>query len=167
MARYQVIETRWGPFVYVMSDRGLIASCLPIETNGPVERFVAENWPDAQPTQRGLAGFRRAVVEYFDGKRVCFDVPLDLTGFTTFRKRVLRACRRIPYGKTASYSDLAANVGCPGAARAVGSTMANNRFGLVVPCHRVIRTDGSLGGFSASAGVSLKWRMLAMEGVTL
>ncbi len=75
----------------------------------------------------------------------------------------MAACRRIPWGQTRSYAQLAAVAGRPGAARAVGSVMAKNRVPLVVPCHRVIASSGQLGGYSAPQGLSLKRRLLAME----
>jgi len=91
------------------------------------------------------------------------DVPLDLSHLTEFQRRVVKECRRIRVGQTLSYADLAAKAGSPGAARAVGNTMARNRFPIVVPCHRVIGSAGSLGGFSAPSGISLKRRMLDLE----
>lgn len=94
------------------------------------------------------------------------DVPLAEGDPNSFRRRVLAACRRIPRGKTMSYGELAALVGSPGAARAVGSAMATNCVPLVVPCHRVVGSAGSLGGFSAHGGLNLKRRLLELEGAT-
>jgi methylated-DNA-[protein]-cysteine S-methyltransferase len=91
------------------------------------------------------------------------DVPLDLSHLTEFQRRVVKQCRRIRPGETLSYGELAAKAGYPGAARAVGSTMARNRFPIVIPCHRVVGSAGSLGGFSAPSGISLKRRMLDLE----
>jgi methylated-DNA-[protein]-cysteine S-methyltransferase len=106
----------------------------------------------------------RRLTAYADGKRDDFlDVPLDLGDLTDFQRRVLDHCRRIPYGKTVTYSQLAAKAGFPGAARAVGSVMARNRIPLVIPCHRVVASDGSLGGYSGPDGVATKKRLLEME----
>lgn len=91
------------------------------------------------------------------------DVEVDLEHLTPFARKVCAACRRIPWGQTRSYGQLAAVAGRPGAARAVGSVMAKNRVPLVVPCHRVIASGGHLGGYSAPQGISLKRRLLAME----
>jgi methylated-DNA-[protein]-cysteine S-methyltransferase len=91
------------------------------------------------------------------------DVALDLTHLSAFQNRVVRNCRRISRGRVRSYGELAAAAGSPGAARAVGSVMARNRFPIIVPCHRVVASGGSLGGFSARDGVSMKRRMLEME----
>jgi methylated-DNA-[protein]-cysteine S-methyltransferase len=90
-------------------------------------------------------------------------VALDLTHLSAFQNRVVRNCRRISRGRVRSYGELAAAAGSPGAARAVGSVMARNRFPIIVPCHRVVASGGSLGGFSARDGVSMKRRMLEME----
>jgi methylated-DNA-[protein]-cysteine S-methyltransferase len=91
------------------------------------------------------------------------DVPLDLSQLTEYQRKVVNQCRRIGPGQTLTYAQLAAKAGFPGAARAVGNTMARNRFPILVPCHRVVGAAGSLGGFSAPAGLPLKQRMLALE----
>lgn len=90
-------------------------------------------------------------------------VPLSLEHLTPFGKRVVAECRGITSGQTRSYGELAAACGSPGAARAVGSVMAKNRYPLVVPCHRVVGASGSLGGYSAPDGLKMKQRLLEME----
>jgi methylated-DNA-[protein]-cysteine S-methyltransferase len=98
------------------------------------------------------------------GQSVDFrDVDLDLSYLTPFQKRVVEHCRKIGYGRTRSYGELAELAGSPRAARAVGSTMAANRFPLIVPCHRVINSDGSPGNYSALDGPRTKVRLLALE----
>lgn len=89
-------------------------------------------------------------------------IELDLSGLTPFRRRVTEACRRIPYGCTVSYAELARQVGAPRAARAVGNVMRTNPWPLVIPCHRVLSTGG-LGGYSAPEGLTMKKRLLALE----
>jgi methylated-DNA-[protein]-cysteine S-methyltransferase len=91
------------------------------------------------------------------------DVSVDLGPLTPFQQRVLDQCRRIDCGSTASYAELASRVGNPGAARAVGNCMAANRIPLVIPCHRVVCSDGRLGSYSAPGGVETKRRLLAQE----
>jgi len=116
-----------------------------------------------------LAGRRRPLdhvrgrPEWVEGRR--FTVPLDLSGLSPFHRRVLQAARRIPYGRTATYSDLARRVGRPLAARAVGQAMARNPVPLVIPCHRVVASGGGLGGYGG--GLDLKRRLLALEGARL
>ncbi len=103
---------------------------------------------------------KRQLDEYFAGKRKDFDVPTRLNG-TEFQKRVWLALRDIPYGKTASYKDIAAAVGCPKGYRAVG--MANNRnpISIIYPCHRVVGSDGSLTGYGG--GLDVKAKLLELE----
>lgn len=91
------------------------------------------------------------------------DLLIETAHLTTFGKKVIAACRGIPWGETITYGQLAKQAGRPGAARAVGSVMARNRVPLIVPCHRVVPACGGLGGFSAPQGVSMKKRLLEME----
>lgn len=91
------------------------------------------------------------------------DLPLDLDDATPFQRRVLEACRKIPSGATVTYAELARRCRAPGAARAVGNTMARNRFPLIIPCHRVVASGGKLGGYSAPDGLDMKRRLLAAE----
>jgi methylated-DNA-[protein]-cysteine S-methyltransferase len=93
------------------------------------------------------------------------DVPLDVSHLSEFQAQVVKTCRKIGRGKVRTYGELAAAAGSPGAARAVGSVMAKNRFPIIVPCHRVVGAAGSLGGFTARDGVNMKQRMLELEGV--
>jgi methylated-DNA-[protein]-cysteine S-methyltransferase len=103
---------------------------------------------------------------YATGARDEFDdVSLDLSHLTDFQRRVIARCRRIPFGKTLTYAQLAAKAGSPRAARAVGNVMAANRFPLIVPCHRVVGSAGSLGGYSAPEGTRMKLRLLEQEGL--
>ncbi len=98
--------------------------------------------------------------EYLDGRRQQFDVPLVLAG-TEFQERVWRALLNIPYGTTISYAELARRVSSPGGSRAVGGANGDNRIAIVVPCHRVIRADGELGGYGG--GLARKRRLLDLE----
>jgi methylated-DNA-[protein]-cysteine S-methyltransferase len=94
-------------------------------------------------------------------------VTLDMTGVAPFHQQVLKAARDIPCGTTISYGELARRVGSPGAARAVGRALGQNPFPIIVPCHRVLTSDGRTGGFSASGGAATKLRLLALEGARL
>ena len=103
---------------------------------------------------------------YFAGERASFDdIQLELEGWTTFQLDVVRALRGVPYGEVVSYGDLARLAGHPRAQRAAGTFCARNRFGIVVPCHRVVASDG-LGSYG-SLGPGYKQRLLLLEGVTL
>jgi len=160
---FAIVDTKAGSFGFVAHDRQLVATYLP-DKKDRVKKRVRREWPDAKENSSLMPGFRKRVSDYFSGKQTSFDVRLDLSDVPPFRRKVLEQCRRIPYGKTASYQDLARAAGNVNAARAVGSAMAHNPLPLVVPCHRVLRADGSIGGFSSPSGVAEKKRMLRLEG---
>lgn len=102
--------------------------------------------------------------DFARGKKVDFsDVPLDITGLTPFQRAIIRECRKIPYGETVSYGELALRAGSPRAARSVGSTMAGCRQGIIVPCHRVVSASGGLGGYGGPTGIKLKRHLLELE----
>ena len=103
---------------------------------------------------------KRQLDEYFAGKRKTFDLPLAPSG-TPFQRSVWNALRNIPYGQTRSYQDLAQAVGRPNACRAVGSANAKNPLPILIPCHRVVRSDGSTGGYAG--GTKLKQILLELE----
>jgi methylated-DNA-[protein]-cysteine S-methyltransferase len=109
-----------------------------------------------------LAECARQLGEYFDGKRTTFDLPLAPRG-TDFQRRVWREIARIPFGETITYAELAARAGAAGSARAAGAATGRNPITLVVPCHRVVGTDGSLTGYAG--GLARKTRLLEIEGV--
>jgi len=164
--RYRTIETHMGCFAFVAQDEVLVATFLPAPV-GMVCSLLDERYPDAREDRRLLPSFAKAVREYFAGRPACFDVRVHLDGVSPFYRKVYEQCRRIPFASTASYQDLARAAGNERAVRAVGSAMAANRLPLVVPCHRVLRSDGSIGGFSSPEGVEQKRRMLAIEGIDL
>lgn len=163
---YVILDTRWGAFGFVVVEDRLIATFLP-QCGASLHKVIKSRWPDAVERRSLLPRFQKRIRDYFDGKRVAFDVDVDVSAQSPFRQTVLEVCRRIPYGKTASYADLARAVGRPGAARAVGSTMAHNPLPLVIPCHRVLSSDGSIGGFSSPHGIEEKKRLLRLEGTGL
>jgi methylated-DNA-[protein]-cysteine S-methyltransferase len=132
---------------------------------GGLCRIVFLKGRTVSETGRGSTLLRRAcrqLGEYFAGTRKVFDLPLDLSFGTPFQQAVWRACAAIPFGKTCSYGDLATAAGYPGAARAVGNALNANRLPVVIPCHRVIAADGTLGGFGA--GLKIKRGLLCLEG---
>lgn len=105
---------------------------------------------------------RRELDEYFAGDRRAFAVPLDWTLTRAFRRDVLRATARVPYGETASYARVAADAGSPRAVRAAGTALATNPLPIVVPCHRIVRSDGALGRYLG--GIEMKGELLRLEG---
>jgi methylated-DNA-[protein]-cysteine S-methyltransferase len=105
----------------------------------------------------------RELAEYFAGRRQAFEVPLDLSGWPPFTRKILEELRKVPYGETLTYGELAARAGCPRAARAVGQAMAANPLPIIIPCHRVVAADGRLGGYSGGDGLPTKQWLLAFE----
>jgi methylated-DNA-[protein]-cysteine S-methyltransferase len=149
-------------------------SCAPLDT--PIGRLwvvqsaagvvaiVRDDLPPAgaDVDEDVCAPFLAELAAYFGGERRVLTMPLDLTGVSPFDAEVYAAARSIPYGATASYGELALMAGHPGAARAVGGAMARCPFSPVVPCHRVIHADGSIGGWGSETWVK-RW-LLALEG---
>jgi methylated-DNA-[protein]-cysteine S-methyltransferase len=130
-----------------------------------VDGFVETN---SNSAPKWVAELAERLQSYAAGNDERFDdVPLDLSHLTAFQNRIVRACRKISRGRVRTYGELAAVAGAEGAARAVGNCMAKNRFPIIVPCHRVVGSAGSLGGFSARDGISMKRRMLEMEGAAI
>jgi methylated-DNA-[protein]-cysteine S-methyltransferase len=111
-----------------------------------------------------LAEVEREMREYFGGERDAFELPVDLSFLTEFQQQVLVEARAIRFGQVVPYSELARRIGKPKAARAVGNALGSNPVAIVVPCHRVVRNDGSLGGYGG--GLQYKERLLEIEGRT-
>lgn len=116
---------------------------------------------DLTDSQRDLI---QDVIDYAAGIRIDFsEVPTDLSHGTPFQQKIWEACQRIPYGEVVTYGELARIAGRPGAARAVGTAMSQNRIPLIIPCHRVISAGNKIGGFTSPQGISLKKRLLDLE----
>lgn len=169
-------RTPAGWVVAVFTPRGLRGLSFPRGNRAQAkkEALVAAQLggpPPALPARwAGLSDsdtrpIEQALCAYWRGKATRLSTWVDLAGHPPFRKQVLTAAMQIPYGQTCSYSQLAAAAGNPKAARAVGNALAHNPVPPVAPCHRVIKADGSLGGFGG--GLALKKRMLAMEKAAL
>lgn len=109
-----------------------------------------------------IQAYQQQLQEYFDGRRKEFSLPTDISNQTDFQRSVLRAIEGIPAGQVRSYGRVAEDVGRPGAARAVGQALGNNPIPIVLPCHRVVASDGSLGGYTG--GLERKRQLLALEG---
>jgi len=159
---YCIFDTAWGSFGFVARGAKLVATFLPAPGR-EIRRAIEMAYPDAQEHLRAMPEFRRQVTDYFDGKPVRFTAKVDLSSRTPFHCAALEACKRIAYGKTSSYGELARKLGKPAASRAVGGAMARNPLPLVIPCHRVLRSGGALGGFSSAGGCGEKERMLELE----
>jgi methylated-DNA-[protein]-cysteine S-methyltransferase len=120
---------------------------------------------DLVPGDTEVRPLAKQLVDYLDGRRAAFDLDLDLSHVTPFRRAVLQECARIPRGQVSTYAELARRAGRPNAYRAVGHTMATNPIPIVIPCHRVLGSDGGLHGFGG--GLDMKRRLLALEGAAI
>ena len=150
-------ETPIGTLQLASTAAGLVYVGLPRSSGAGLAGFLARHVPRAH-RQRAYAPLRDAIrelLEYLDGKRRDFSLPLDVRG-TPFQRRVWEALVEIPYGETRSYGEIAAAIGQPGASRAVGLANGANPIPLVIPCHRVIAAGGRIGGYGG--GVRLKQR---------
>ncbi len=163
---FRIVKTVQGYVGFVASGRGLRRVFLPTQTVAEARRAIRADFAEAVEDAHLLPRFVKRLERYFRGQPVEFEVRLDGAG-SEFEKDVWQACRRIAYGATCSYKDLAELVGRPGGARAVGMAMSHNPCPIVVPCHRVVRADGKLGGFSSPRGVEQKRELLALEGCAL
>jgi methylated-DNA-[protein]-cysteine S-methyltransferase len=131
-----------------------------------LEPVRLERVEDADPLVRPI--LERAVGqlrEYFGGQRDQFDVPLDWGAMAPFQRAVLEATAAVPFGRVDTYAGIARRIGKPGATRAVGNALGRNPIPVIVPCHRVIRSDATLGGYTG--GLNIKQHLLSLEGVTL
>ncbi len=160
--RYAVFECKMGWVGLLASSRGLRATTLPHPT--PEEAFVALGRIAGHAAEDGgeLEDLIRRLGDYFRGRKVEFPDALEFSGGTPFQRRVWEATRLIPYGETRSYLWVARQIGSPGAARAVGQALGQNPLPIIVPCHRVIASDGGLGGFGG--GLEMRRQLLRMEG---
>jgi O-6-methylguanine DNA methyltransferase len=151
-----------GSLRVASTEQGLAYLELPAASGRGLRGWLRRCVPDARCAD-GFAPNRAAIaqiLEYLDGKRVAFELALDLRG-TSFQRAVWERLLAIPYGETRSYAEIAQAVGQPAAVRAVGAANGANPIALVVPCHRVIASDGRLGGYGG--GLRLKAKLLAME----
>lgn len=159
------VSTPLGPVWVAVGEKGLLA----VHTHGEQDAFLADlqrRFPQAEilwdtPPARAAG---RQVQEYLNGEREQFDLPIDWSVLTPFQRAVLRQTLAIPRGETRTYGEIAAAVGKPRAARAVGRAQATNPMPIVIPCHRVVARDGSLHGYGRFNGLETKAWLLWLEG---
>jgi methylated-DNA-[protein]-cysteine S-methyltransferase len=161
---YTTTDSPFGPLLLARTERGLVRVGLP---NQDPEELLADLAARVSPrvleAPKELDEVRRDLDLYFAGRLDRFDLPLDWRLSGGFRQRVLRAINRIPYGQTRSYTEMARKAGNERAVRAAGTACGSNPIPLVVPCHRVLRTGGALGGYGG--GLPMKEALLELEGV--
>lgn len=169
----------WGPIQLAATERGLVglavlsppdAFLFDLERRSRVA--VAGDRPTA-PAASHLAAIRRQLERLFEGRPTTFTVPLDLRVASEWDRRVLEGVRAVGWGCTVGYGDVARRIGAPGAARAVGGAVGRNPLGIVIPCHRIIAGDGTIGGYggdwygSCEERLAVKRALLALEGIDL
>ena len=161
---YGYIDSPLGHLTVAATPRGLLRVAYP--SNDPdhvLEELAAKVSPRLLEAPAFIDEVRRELDEYFDGRRERFDLPLDWTLTRGFVRRVLRATSRIDYGHVRSYREVARSAGNERAVRAAGNALGSNPMPVVVPCHRVVRTGGALGGYTG--GLERKEFLLGLEGV--
>jgi O-6-methylguanine DNA methyltransferase len=167
--KYVIFKTADGFFGLLADNKGLIRSTLPMSTFKTAKKYLLVGMFGDVTKEEGLyLKLQKAITYYYNGsygelKKVRF--VLNWEKLTEFSKKVLNVCKMIPVGETLTYSQLARKAGYPKAARAAGSVLAKNPFPFIIPCHRVIRSDGKIGNFSAAGGSKTKKKMLQFEKV--
>jgi methylated-DNA-[protein]-cysteine S-methyltransferase len=159
---YRTLATPVGELLLATTGRGLVRVAFPIQGHDAVLESLAQAVsPRILRAPGRLDPVSRQLDEYFAGRRTAFDLPLDFRLAAGFRRTVLAHLPAIPYGRTESYAQVAAASGSPKAVRAVGTACAKNPLPVVVPCHRVVRSDGTAGGYAG--GPDAKRTLLALE----
>lgn len=166
-AYYAQTETRFGPMLVAGDGKTLVAIKFAVskkQVAAAVEALHRElhGQFELQHDAAKVASLIEQVAAYLDGTRSTFDVKLELSWVTPFRRDVLLECARVPRGEVATYAELARRVGRPAAFRAVGNTMRTNPIPIVIPCHRIVGSNGSLTGFGG--GLGMKQKLLELEG---
>ena len=165
---YAVLDSPVGPLIAAATTSGLVRLAFADFNGGldPVlERLAARISPRILEDRARLDATARELEEYFAGRRRAFDVPLDWALVGDFGRRVLQATSAVAFGHTTTYGDVATQAGNPGASRAAGNALGANPIPIIVPCHRVLRTGGGLGGYTG--GLAVKEQLLSLEGVLL
>jgi methylated-DNA-[protein]-cysteine S-methyltransferase len=159
---YDVMDSPLGPLWIAVGPRGVVnihygATPDPRELG----RITRAYGPGVLPDRRGCDRVLTELDQYFAGRRRAFDVAVDLAPLTPFQQRILAATARVPYGELTTYKVVARQAGNEHASRAAGAALGANPIPIVVPCHRIVATDGSLGGYAG--GLAAKRRLLALE----
>jgi methylated-DNA-[protein]-cysteine S-methyltransferase len=158
---YARIDSPFGPMTAAATPRGLVRLAYPGEA-GVLEELSSRISPRILEAPAKLDRIRRQLDEYFDGRLRRFRFGLDWALVGPFGRQILSAAAKIPYGDVATYAEVAAETGHPRASRAAGNALGSNPIPIVVPCHRVVRTGGGLGGYTG--GLDRKRFLLRLEG---
>jgi len=160
---YARVDSPFGTLLLAATKRGLVRVAFPEENvDTTLQRLALRISPRIVQAPGPLEQMRRELDEYFDGRRRQFELPLDWTLVGPFARRVLGVTSEIPYGGVLSYAEVAAEAGSPRGSRAAGNALGSNPIPIVVPCHRVLRSGGALGGYGG--GLDRKRFLLELEG---
>ncbi len=160
---YAPVDSPFGTLLLAATRRGLVRLAFPEEdVDSVLERLARRISPRIVESSAPLDSVRRELDEYFSGARRRFELPLDWALMGPFGRRVLRVTAEIPYGGVLSYSEVAADAGSPRGSRAAGNALGSNPIPIVIPCHRVLRSGGALGGYGG--GLERKRWLLELEG---
>jgi methylated-DNA-[protein]-cysteine S-methyltransferase len=162
---YDLTDSPVGELLVATTDRGVCRISFDPEPERAIEELAKTFGVRVLRSSRPLQRPRRELDEYFDGRRREFELDVDLVSVPSFQQRVLAELRLVPYGQTDTYGGLAARIGRPRAARAVGGALNRNPVPIVVPCHRVVGASGSLVGYAG--GLERKEKLLTLEGALL
>jgi methylated-DNA-[protein]-cysteine S-methyltransferase len=161
---FDVADTQIGPLLLAVTERGLCRISFDPEPDRETETLARTFGVRVLRAPRELDLVRRELEEYFEGRRRDFDLPLDLRGREGFSRDILERLAKVPYGEVTTYKSLAVEAGNPRAARAVGTIMNRNPIPIVLPCHRVVGSNGSLVGYGG--GLERKRLLLDLEAGT-
>jgi len=162
---FDVVESPVGPLLMAATERGLCRISFNPDPERQLDRLAREYGPRVLRSSAAVEAAHRQLDEYFAGSRRGFELEFDLRASAPFAHRVLDELARVPFGETTTYGALANRVGAPRAARAVGTVMNRNPLPIVLPCHRVVGSNGSLTGYGG--GLHVKEHLLRLEGVLL
>jgi methylated-DNA-[protein]-cysteine S-methyltransferase len=162
---YFVFKTGMGWCGVVSSENGVLRIVIGCHSREDILREIMGAFGRSITKIPPKGDIVDEIKRYFSGERVSFNCAIDWSSLSLFQQKVFKAARKIPYGRFESYGSLAKKAGCPNGSRAVGGALARNPLPLVIPCHRIVRGDGGLGGFSAVGGVTLKRTLLRLEGI--
>ena len=158
-----VMDSPLGPLWLALGPKGVLAVHYGASANDhDLRRIVARYGPGVLRAPKRLDEVKRELEEYFAGTRTRFELTVDLSALTPFQRRVLAATKRVPFGKVRSYREIATTAGAPAAVRATGNALGANPIPIVVPCHRVLGSDGTLHGYAG--GLDRKRWLLELEG---
>lgn len=159
---YDVADSPVGPLLVAATPRGVCRISFDPDADDELDALARLHGVRVLRSPRAVAPARRELDDYFERRRRAFDVAVDVAALSPFQRLVLEELARVPYGETATYGGLAARVGRPRAARAVGGALNRNPIPIVLPCHRVVGAGGSLVGYAG--GLERKQALLALEG---